>query len=70
MSIAGGVDPRPLAPHSFSRARFTRVLVDFRKEKEKQHLRAGLGSSGEFQGCFGGIAECSMLRTLVHSRHK
>ena len=42
----------------------------FSRRKEKLHRRTGLGSSGEFQGCFGGIAECFMLRALIHSRRK
>lgn len=59
-----GFGPRPLATRSLSRA------GRFSTRKKKLHRRTGLGSSGEFQGCFGGIAERSMLRALVHSRHK
>ena len=76
-----GVGPRRLAPRSLSRAHFTHVLVDFRKEKEKENLRTSSGSSEEFQGCFGdvlfwggggggGIAEFSAFCALVHSWRK
>lgn len=48
-SIAGG-----LALVRWLPAR-SRVLVDFRKEKENENLSTSSESSGEFQGCFGDI---------------
>lgn len=53
-SIAGGLALVRWLP-ARSRAHFTRVLVDFRKEKEKENLSTSSESSGEFQGCFGDV---------------